>query len=138
MTTFGNTYWNKATDNKLKSIISCDETAYEKFRERLNNSGINYYAYSQNGAVRIAVDDKDINWLKDIAGTSDISVQKSSKSYSPPEKNIIGNAEYRYISNKTYFSTDRDTTLKMAEIMESENIKFSGRIYETGKGTLTV
>ncbi|MDD6826111.1 MAG: YodL domain-containing protein [Oscillospiraceae bacterium] len=138
MTTFGNTYWNSATDNKYKSIISCDTTAYEKFKDKLDKSGINYYGYTQNNAVRIAVDDKDINWLKEIIGTSDISVQKSSKEFTPPEKNIIGNTAYKYIADKTYFSSDRDTLLKMAEILNNQNIKFSGRIYENGKGTLTV
>ena len=112
MTTFGNAYWNNATDNKYKSIISCDTKSYEAIKEKLENSGINYYGYSQNEAVRIAVDDKDINWLKELTGTSDINVQKSTKPYTPADKNIIGNTEYRYIPQKTYFSADRDTLLK--------------------------
>lgn len=62
----------------------------------------------------------------------------SLEEYIPPQKNIIGNAEYRYISDKQYISADRDTVLKMAEIMLSRNVQFSGRIYPNGKATLTI
>ena len=55
-----------------------------------------------------------------------------------PEKNIIGNTEYRYIPQKEYLYADRDLVLKMAEIMAQRGSQFSGRIYPTGKGTLTV
>ena len=42
------------------------------------------------------------------------------------------------MAEKEYVSADRDLILKMAELMHRENIQFSGRIYPTGKGTLTV
>ncbi len=138
MVTYGNSFWNTATDNRYKSIISVQEDAYEKLKDAINNSGINYYAYVQNGAVRMTVDDKDINRLTQITGTEKVNVQKSSKPYSPPDKNLIGNTAYKTIPKKTYFSADRDTALKMAEIMNNNGIKFSGRIYENGKATLTV
>ena len=79
MVTYGNSFWNTATDNRYKSIISVQEDAYEKLKDAINNSGINYYAYVQNGAVRMAVDDKDINRLTQITGTEKVNVQKSSK-----------------------------------------------------------
>lgn len=138
MTTFGNAYWNNATDNRYKSIISCDLSSYEDMNTKLETSGINYYGYILNESVRIAIDDKDLNWFKELTDTLEISVQKSSKPYSPPEKNIIGNTAYKYIPQKTYFSTDRDTLMKMAELLNKQQIKFSGRVYENGKGTLTV
>ena len=37
MTTFGNAYWNNVTDNKYKSIISCDTKSYEAIKEKLEN-----------------------------------------------------------------------------------------------------
>ena len=61
-----------------------------------------------------------------------------TSSYSPPEKNIFGSAEYRYIPQKEYLSADRDLVLKMAEIMAKRGMQFSGRVYPSGKGTLTV
>ena len=68
-------------------------------------------------------DDKDLNWLKQITGNENLSARKSNVAYIPPQKNIIGNTEYRYIPDKQYVSADSDTALKMAEIMLSRNIK---------------
>ncbi len=133
---FGNEMWNRATDNRDKSLVSMPITDFQRVHEQLEHSGINYYAYASNGTVRMAVNDKDIDWLRQLIG--EMSVSKSNRAYSPPEKNIIGNAEYRYIPQKEYFSADRDMILKMAEIMNQRGIHFSGRIYPTGKGTLTV
>lgn len=53
-------------------------------------------------------------------------------------KNIFGSTEYRYIPQKEYLSADRDLVLKMAEIMAKRGMQFSGRVYPSGKGTLTV
>lgn len=38
---------------------------------------------------------------------------------------------------KEYLSADRDLVLKMAEIMKARGMQFSGRVYPSGKGTLT-
>lgn len=136
MQLYGNKMWNDATDNRDKSLISMQSADFQRVQIALENSGINYYAYEMNSTVRMAVNDKDVDWLKNILG--DMSVMKSNRPYSPPEKNIIGNTEYRYIPQKEYLSADRDLVLKMAEIMTQRGIQFSGRIYPTGKGTLTV
>ena len=89
-----------------------------------------------NSTVRMAVNDKDTDWLRKIFGN--MNVTKSNRPYSPPEKNIIGNTEYRYIPQKEYVTADRDLVLKMADIMARRGMQFSGRIYPSGKGTLTV
>lgn len=136
MQLYGNKMWNDATDNRDKSLISMQLGDFQRVQNALENSGINYYAYEMNGTVRMAVNDKDTDWLKNILGN--VNITKSNRPYSPPEKNIIGNAEYRYIPQKEYLSADRDLVLKMAEIMAKNNIQFSSRIYPTGKGTLTV
>lgn len=133
---YGNEVWNKATDNRDKSLVTVRLSDFQRVRETLEKSGINYYAYEMNGAVRMAVNDKDIDWLRNILGN--VNVAKSNKPYSPPEKNIFGTAEYRYIPQKEYFSADRDLVLKMAEIMARRGMQFSGRVYPSGKGTLTV
>ena len=135
---YGNEMWNKATDNRDKSLVTVSINDYPKLQEQLENAGINYYGYARDNSVVMAINDKDIEWFKRIAGTPDLEPYKSGKPYSPPEKNIIGNAEYRYIPNKEYLSADRDLILKMAEIMDKQGIQFSGRLYPSGKGTLTV
>ena len=135
---YGNEMWNKATDNRDKSLVTVSINDYPKLQEQLENAGINYYGYARDNSVVMAINDKDIEWFKRIAGTPNLEPYKSGKPYSPPEKNIIGNVEYRYIPNKEYLSADRDLILKMAEIMDKQGIQFSGRLYPSGKGTLTV
>ena len=131
--TFGNRMWNDATDNRDKSLISMQLADFQRVRDTLERSGINYYAYEMNGTVRMAVNDKDTDWLRNILGN--VSITKSNRPYSPPEKNIFGSAEYRYIPQKEYLSADRDLVLKMAEIMKARGMQFSGRVYPSGKGT---
>lgn len=138
VTTYGNKIWNDATDNRDKSLISMNEDTFNKLKYQLDTSSINYFAYTKDSKTVMAVNDKDLDWLKQIAGTDNLPVRKSDVEHIPPQKNIIGNAEYRYIPNKQYVSADSDTALKMAEIMMSRNIQFSGRVYPNGKATLTV
>ncbi len=133
---YGNEMWNKATDNRDKSLVTMRLSDFQRVQETLEKSGINYYAYEMNGAVRMAVNDKDIDWLRNILGN--VNIAKSNKPYSPPEKNIFGTAEYRYIPQKEYLTADRDLVLKMSEIMAKRDMQFSGRVYPSGKGTLTV
>ncbi|MDE6102535.1 MAG: toprim domain-containing protein, partial [Ruminococcus sp.] len=138
VTTYGNKTWNDATDNRNKTLVSMNENTFMKLKNHLDNSGINYYAYAKKESVVMAVNDKDIDWLKQLVGNENLPTRKSNVEYIPSQKNIIGNAEYRYISDKQYISADSDTALKMAEIMLSRNVQFSGRIYPNGKATLTV
>ena len=135
---YGNEMWNKATDNRDKSLVTIQAADFARLQEQLDNLGINYYAYARDNSVIMAINDKDIEWFKRIAGTPDLVPTKSNRPYSPPEKNIFGSAEYRYIPQKEYLSADRDLVLKMAEIMSKRGMQFSGRVYPSGKGTLTV
>lgn len=138
MQRYGNEMWHKATDNRDKSLVTIQAADFARLQEQLDNSGINYYAYARDNSVIMAINDKDIEWFKRIAGTPDLVPTKSNRPYSPPEKNIFGSAEYRYIPQKEYLSADRDLVLKMAEIMSKRGMQFSGRVYPSGKGTLTV
>lgn len=135
---YGNEMWNKATDNRDKSLVTIQAADFARLQEQLDRSGINYYAYARDNSVIMAINDKDVEWFKRIAGTPDLVPTKSNRPYSPPEKNIFGSAEYRYIPQKEYLSADRDLVLKMAEIMNARGMQFSGRVYPSGKGTLTV
>lgn len=135
---YGNEMWNKATDNRDKSLVTIQAADFARLQEQLDNSGINYYAYARDNSVIMAINDKDVEWFRQIAGTPDLIPNKSNRPYSPPEKNIFGSTEYRYIPQKEYLSADRDLVLKMAEIMSKRSMQFSGRVYPSGKGTLTV
>ncbi|MDD7517477.1 toprim domain-containing protein [Ruminococcus flavefaciens] len=133
----GNRYWHIATSNADKVVATINADDFQRIRQVLDDSTVNYFpAKGANGTLRIAMNESDVPFLRSIAGN--VPVVKSSIPYDPPEKNIIGNTEYRYIPNKEYISADRDLILKMAETLDKQGIKFSGRIYPTGKGTLTV
>ena len=136
--TYGNQMWHKATDNRDKSLVTIQAADFARLQEQLDRSGINYYAYARDNSVIMAINDKDVEWFRQIAGTPDLVPNKSNRPYSPPEKNIFGSTEYRYIPQKEYLSADRDLVLKMAEIMSKRSMQFSGRVYPSGKGTLTV
>lgn len=138
LSTYGNQMWHKATDNRDKSLVTIQASDFARLQEQLDNSGINYYAYARDNSVIMAINDKDVEWFRQIAGTPDLVPNKSNRPYSPPEKNIFGSTEYRYIPQKEYLSADRDLVLKMAEIMSKRSMQFSGRVYPSGKGTLTV
>lgn len=138
MQRYGNEMWHKATDNRDKSLVTIQTADFERLQEQLDDSGINYYAYARDNSVIMAINDKDVEWFRQIAGTPDLLPNKSNRPYSPPEKNIFGLTEYRYIPQKEYLSADRDLVLKMAEIMAKRGMQFSGRVYPSGKGTLTV
>ncbi|WP_443707842.1 YodL domain-containing protein [Ruminococcus bicirculans (ex Wegman et al. 2014)] len=138
MQRYGNEMWHKATDNRDKSLVTIQAADFARLQEQLDRSGINYYAYARDNSVIMAINDKDVEWFKRIAGTPDLVPTKSNRPYSPPEKNIFGSAEYRYIPQKEYLSADRDLVLKMAEIMAKRGMQFSGRVYPSGKCTLTV
>ena len=140
MEVYGNKTWNNATDNREKTLVPMAEETFKKIQEQLENSGINYFAYSKDSKTVMAINDKDLDWFKSIVGrdADRMETRKSEVAYTPPQKNIIGNAEYRYIPNKEYISLDSDSGLKMAELMEKQNIQFSGRISANGKATLTV
>lgn len=138
MQRYGNEMWHKATDNRDKSLVTIQTADFERLQEQLDDSCINYYAYARDNSVIMAINDKDVEWFRQIAGTPDLLPNKSNRPYSPPEKNIFGSTEYRYIPQKEYLSADRDLVLKMAEIMAKRGMQFSGRVYPSGKGTLTV
>ena len=138
MQRYGNEMWHKATDNRDKSLVTIQAADFARLQEQLDDSCINYYAYAHDNSVCMAIYDKDVEWFRQIAGTPDLIPNKSNRPSSPPEKNIFGSTEYRYIPQKEYLSADRDLVLKMAEIMSKRSMQFSGRVYPSGKGTLTV
>ena len=137
MAAIGNEYWNSATDNSDKAVISMSVEDFSALFQKLEDSGLNYRAYRVASGFKMAVNAANVGTIRQLAGKN-LEAAGSTVPFSPPEKNIIGNAEYRYIPNKEYISADRDLILKMAEMLDKQGIKFSGRIYPTGKGTLTV
>ena len=132
MKLYGNTYWQEATDNRDKTVAVMHEDTFRQLQETLDNSGLNYCAYSDGKNAMVAVNSSEVDRFKTITGLDDTLCRL------PQDKNIIGNTEYRYISQKNYLNEDRETVLKMAELANKANIQFSARIYPNGKATMTV
>lgn len=139
--TIGNEIWFSSIDNNFKTAFTMSEQLMQEAADKLDRSGINYYAFSVGEAARICVNSADTDKLLSVLGEKTaglIKPQSLQKPYSPPEKNIIGNAEYRYIPKKTYHSTDTDIALRIAYELEKQNIQYSGNVYNSQKTTLTV
>lgn len=61
MEVYGNKTWNNATDNRDKTLVPMAEETFKKIQEQLENSGINYFAYSKDSKTVMAVNDKDLD-----------------------------------------------------------------------------
>lgn len=69
MEVYGNKTWNDATDNRDKTLVPMTEETFHQIEKQLENAGINYFAYSKDSKAVMAVNDKDLDWLKQIIGT---------------------------------------------------------------------
>lgn len=140
MKLYGNTYWQEATDNRDKTVAIMLEETFRVIKEKLDNSGLNYCAYSDGKNAMVAINSSEVDRFKTISELDDslCRLQKSSREHIPQDKNVIGNTEYRYIPQKMYVNEDRETILKMAELANRQNIQFSARIYPNGKATMTI
>lgn len=131
LVSYGNAFWNAATDNKDKTLVQMREADFLQHREQLDKAGMNYYAFAKNGLIVVAIHDREADKLKVLFGESlsqKLQMRKSEKPYTPPKQNIIGNAEYRYIPQKSYLNAGTQTILKTAELLEQEHIRFSAKI----------
>lgn len=135
---YGNKIWNDATDNSKKSYYVMQQSVFDEVSQRLEANGLNYYAYSHNGTVKMAVNMGDIVYFQDAVGKQLLGSMDSvgsAKSNAPSP--IIGTVAYKDIADKRFFSHEIDTVLKVADRLRLENIPFSGRVYED-HATLTV
>ena len=91
--TVGNEIWFSAVDNKDKTAYTMSEALMQEAAEKLELSGINYYAFTVNAkgktAARICVNTKDTEKLEAILGDEMMNVLKATelaKPYSPRRK----------------------------------------------------
>lgn len=104
MKLYGNTYWQEATDNRDKTVaIMCEDT-FRQIQEALDESGLNYCAYSDGKNAMVAVNSSEVDRFRTVTGLEEslCRLQKSGKEHIPQDKNIIGNTDYKYIPQKTY------------------------------------
>ena len=94
------------------------------FMDKLSEAGIQFSAtigdYKQTVTVSKAYARR--------AGEILTSLNASMNGQNVSDRNIIGNTEYKSISDKKYIKTDADTARNIAQTLDSRNIRFSGII----------
>ena len=103
------------------------------FMDRLNEAGIQFSAtigdYKQTVTVSKAYAQR--------AGEILSSLSTEMNGQTASNRNIIGNTEYKVISDKKYIKTDADTARNISQALDGRNIRFSG-IIRGNTATLTV
>lgn len=138
MQLYGNKIWNDVTDNRHKAYFVMQEDVFRAVSQKLDAEGLNYYAYEQNGTYKMAVNAHDLQYFHEVIGkrlTEQMDCVAASRSNTP--QSLIGNTEYRQISDKRYLASDIDLILKIAERLQAQGIPFSGRVYDD-HATITV
>ena len=120
----GNTEYNAI---KEKAYINGTQENLMQLAAELDKAGINYSGRISDYRSAITVETADrartLEILKGVLNTAKENIPEDNS-----EKNIIGNAEYRYISNKRYVRGETEAMLRTADRLTAENISFSGRI----------
>lgn len=142
---YGSQLWYNAKANSEKLAITMKTDAVGSFVEMLEKSDLNYYGYENEKIGKISVNRDDFYIVKSLVGDTvaqAMHIEEIKKSYIPPEKNVFGTIDYKYIPRKTkkYLtaesSLEQKAILRTAELLTGQGIKFSGRAYED-KVTLT-
>lgn len=136
----GNEIWNEATSNNDKIILNMKLDLFNNIFNKLEEVKMNYYAYKKENVVRMAINRTDMDYFKLVIGEnylSKIKFSESKKEYVPPYKNIFGNKEFRFIPNRYFLSGSTDFMLAVAKEIKTNNITFSGRVYDDHT-TLTI
>ena len=120
----GNTEYNSI---KEKAYINGTQENLMQLAAELDKAGISYSGRISDYRSAITVETADrartLEILKGVLNTAKGNIPEDNS-----EKNIIGNAEYRYISNKRYVRGETEAMLRTADRLTAENISFSGRI----------
>ncbi len=130
MTEYINKEFYKEIPADERHYINLSASNISAVMDRLNAEGIPFSATLNNYKNVITVRKSDSERANAIV--SELTPKKSS------DIRIIGNTDYRYISDKRYINMDSDTALKVAAILSGDsNSRFSGRIVGD-KATITV
>lgn len=122
----------------MQDVVDRLKSEKVKFSGRINTEDVTL-TFSKNDAEKvysaIATAKKSLN--------QDVNKQKEPEKTNPQKSksdkaNIIGNTEFTAIENKTYRKFEKDIGIDIANRLEAEGIKFSGRIADdTATVTLT-
>ncbi|MBP0963957.1 MAG: hypothetical protein J5999_01540 [Oscillospiraceae bacterium] len=130
MTEYINKEFYKEIPPQERHYINLSAAVVNAVMDRLTAEGIMFSATLSNYKNVVTVHNSDSERAAAIVG--ELMPQKNS------DTRIIGNADYRSISDKRYINMDADTALKVAAVLSGDNSsRFSGRIIGD-KATITV
>ena len=130
MTEYINKEFYKEIPANERHYINLSASNIKAVMDKLNAEGIPFSATLSNYKNVVTVRKSDSE--RAAAIVNELTPKQSS------DVRIIGNIEYKYISDKRYINMDSDTALKVAAIMSGDsNNRFSGRIVGD-KATITV
>ncbi len=130
MTEYINKDFYKAIPPQERHYINLNGNSIRAVMDKLNSEGIVYSATISDYKNVVTVHIADRERASAIA--AEFTAAKSA------DVKIIGNTEYKYISDKRYINMDRETALKVAAVLSGDNRShFSGRIVGD-KATITV
>lgn len=83
MKLYGNTYWQEATDNRDKTVAIMREDTFRQIQEALDESGLNYCAYSDGKNAMVAVNSSEVDRFRTVTGLEEslCRLQKSGKEH---------------------------------------------------------
>ena len=135
MTFYGNKTWNDSIDNNDKSFFILDKNNFDEIVKILDTHALNYYAFSKDDTVKMAINTQDTKYIDNLFNNLSVDEVTTGKSNNP--KDIICTVEYDCIQDKRYFTSDKDSILKVAELLQKENIPYYARLYEN-RATIAV
>lgn len=131
MTEYINKDFYKQIPPKERHYLNISSEAVKLFMERLKAAGIRFSATLGEYKNTVTVFKSDSERANAILRS--VSEEKTRQS-----RKIIGNTDYRFISDKKYINTDAQTALQIATILSGDSSnRFSG-IIDGNKATITV
>jgi antirestriction protein ArdC len=138
----GNTRYADIVD---KNYFKWDNAVAFAIAAKLEEQGVPFSGRTGKEQTTLTIGSADIDKYRAIEKDvkAEIKSQAVEKVHEPkkqeiPKKSpIIGNTKYSEIDDKKYFKIDTDIALKVAAELESQGVKFSGRI-GGDKTTLTI
>lgn len=135
LVTFGNKYWNDATDKNDKLTLSIPSRVYDGIDKSLRESCINFYGYRRehDSGCTIAINSKDLEWFKTIAQIGNPNFNLEEVTIAKPTRDTIVSDTIRPINSRITelsreqtkgFSLHIDTSLKIAELCTKNNVDF--------------
>lgn len=146
MNYYGSQLWYNARNNEDKIAIRINPSAIKALTDLLEKAHLNYYGCDNGKLAKISINSDDLDIVKSLVGETiaqNMKVERLKNAYIPPENNVFGTIDYKYIARKSkrYINGETDieqkAILRTAELLTRQGIKFSGKIYDN-KVTLTL